>query len=155
MFWGYFHDLFIPNRKRGSLTWMNLLGEDSTKSPEEIHQKEDKEDCLLDQEMSVSLHKFEIHSLVVEEQYKYLQVNPFLCYWLVFWTVKKIVKWNKISITVNQLNFAALKFRGLPLLSLFRPCKFHVLVSQNPFLTKTLFHKNACSSINNGPIFKI
>ena len=57
--------------------------------------------------------------------------------------------------TVNQLNFAALKFRGLPLLSLIRPFKFRVLVSQDPFLTKTLFHKNSFSSLNNGLVFKI
>ena len=60
--------------------------------------------------------------------------------------------------TVNQLNFAAIKFCGLPkfsTLDIFRAIKFRVLVSQDLFLAKTLFHKNACNSLNNGPILKI
>ena len=49
-------------------------------------------------------------------------------------------------ITVNQLNFAAIKFRGspnFPILGIFRAIKFRVLVSQDLFLAKTLLHKNA------------
>ncbi len=60
--------------------------------------------------------------------------------------------------TVNQLNFAARKFRRLLIianLGIFCAIKFRVLVVQDLLLTKTSLHKNACNFINNGPIFKI
>ena len=50
--------------------------------------------------------------------------------------------------TVNQLNFAAVKFRGLPIHALFRAIKFRVF-------WPTLLHKCGLNSLNNGPIFKI
>ena len=63
-----------------------------------------------------------------------------------------------ISCTVNQLNFAARKIHRLLIianLGIFRAIKFRVLVFQDPFLTKTFLHKNACNFLNYGPIFKI
>ncbi len=62
------------------------------------------------------------------------------------------------SCTVNQINFAARKFRGLLMianLGVFCAIKFRVFIFQDPFLTKTFLHKNACNFINNGSIFKI
>ena len=63
-----------------------------------------------------------------------------------------------LQYTVNQLNFAARKFRRLTItgnLGIFRAIKFRVLASQDPFLTKTFLHKNAYNFLNYGPIFKI
>ena len=60
--------------------------------------------------------------------------------------------------TVDQLNFAARKFRRFVIivnLGIFRAIKFRVLVSDDHFLWNTVLHKNACSFLNNGPIFKI
>ena len=52
--------------------------------------------------------------------------------------------------TVNQLNFAARKFRGLIIianLGIFCAIKFHVLVLQDPFLTKPFFTKMPVTSL--------
>ncbi len=50
--------------------------------------------------------------------------------------------------TVNQLNFAAVKFRVLSIHALFRAFKFRVF-------WPTLPHKSCLNSLNNGPILKI
>ena len=63
-----------------------------------------------------------------------------------------------VANTVNQLNFAAIKFCGLLIianLGIFHAIKFRVLVFQDPFLTKIFLHKSACNFLNYGPIFKI
>ena len=41
------------------------------------------------------------------------------------------------------------------MIQIWRAIKFRILVSQYPFLAKTLLHKNASNSLNNGPILKI
>ncbi len=53
--------------------------------------------------------------------------------------------------TVNQLNFAAVKFRGLPNSLYFAHFNFAFWYLR----TKMFLHKNACSSLIYGPIFKI
>ncbi len=53
-----------------------------------------------------------------------------------------------VRVTVNQLNFAAVKFRCLPIQTVFRAIKF-------PVFWPTLLHKSGLNSLNNGPIFKI
>ena len=53
--------------------------------------------------------------------------------------------------TANQLNFAAIKFRGLPISLHFALFNFAFRYLR----TKMLIHKNACSSLVYGPIFKI
>ncbi len=53
--------------------------------------------------------------------------------------------------TVNQLNFAAVKFRGLPISLYFAHFNFVFLYLG----TKIFLHKNACSSFMYVLIFKI
>ena len=43
----------------------------------------------------------------------------------------------------------------MPVYDIFRAIKFRVLVFQDPFLTRTLLHKNTCSFLNNGQLLKI
>ena len=55
---------------------------------------------------------------------------------------------SKLLHTVNQLNFAAVKFRSLPIHALFLAIKFRVF-------WPTLLHISGLNSLNNGTIFKI
>ena len=59
----------------------------------------------------------------------------------------ELCKMTSLKATVNQLNFAAVKFCGLPVLALFHAVKFRVF-------WPTLPHKSGLNSLNNGPIFK-
>ncbi len=75
----------------------------------------------------------------------------------VFITVLQIKK--NVSSTIDQLNFAARRFRGFVIivnLGIFHAIKFRALVfSFGIFLRNTFLHKNACCSLIYGPIFKI